>query len=144
MPVTQAKSGFGTKFQRSADNGVTYTSIAEIGDINGPDITKIFDDATNMESPDGFAESIAVGLHEAGNVTFNMAFIEGDTSQALLRTDNEAGTAAGYYRILSRDGTKAITMRGWPGKIGNAFPMRGKMVNAVDMKLTGKPVRVTL
>lgn len=138
MATTQAKGGFGTKFQRSADGGATYTTIAEVGDISGADITKITDDATHMESPNGFEEKIAVGLHQAAPVTFQMALLDADTTQALLRSDNAAGTAAGYYQLLMTSG-RILRFRGFVTKIGNSFPMRSKMVHSVEITVTGQP-----
>ncbi len=139
MARTAAKGGFGTKFQRSLD-GTTYTDIAEIYDVDGPAITKVTDDATHMQSDDGFAEKIAVGIHEAGDVTFQMAFLGGDAGQNALRNENEAGTDPGYFRIVTPT-SKTITFRGFVGNIGATYPMRGKMVNSVTINVTGKPVR---
>lgn len=138
MARTSAKGGFGTKFQRSLD-GTTFTDVAEIGDVNGPAVTKVTDDATHMQSDDGYAETIAVGLHETGDVTFSMALLDTDTSQNALRSDNQTGTEPPYYRIRFPSG-KMITFRGFVTNIGNAFPLRGKMMHDVTVKPTGKPV----
>lgn len=138
MARTSAKGGFGTKIQRSND-GTTFTDIAEIQDVDGPAISKVTDDATHMQSDDGYAEKIAVGLHEAGDVTFAMNLLDGDNSQNLLRQDNQAGTTPPYYRILMTSGKK-IDFRGFVTNISNSFPMRGKLVHNVTISVTGKPV----
>jgi hypothetical protein len=139
MARTSAVGGFGTKLQRSV-NGTTFTDVAEIGDVEGPAITKVTDDATHMNSDDGFTEKIAVGLHEAGDVTFSMHLIETDATQNALREDAQTGTTPPYFRILFVSGKK-IDFRAFVSSITLTTPMRGKIMHNVTLSLTGKPVK---
>lgn len=139
MPATQAKGGFATKFQRDSGGGV-FQDVAEIMDITGPEISQEIVDATNMGSPEGFTEKIAVGIRDAADVTFSMNLIQDDASQNGLLQDVLASTSRSY-RIIFPTGTKRISFTGLVKSIGHSFPMRDKMVNPVTITVTGKPLK---
>lgn len=141
MPATQAKGGFGTKLYR--DNGAgTFAELSEIMDVSGPEVSQETVDATHMASPNGFTEKIAVGLRDAGDVTFAMNLIQDDASHGLLEGDLLASTLSNY-RLVYPSGTKRISFSAFVKSIGPSFPMRDKMVRNVVLTVTGKPVRET-
>lgn len=137
--ATQAKGGFGTRFQRDPGTG-TFADIAEIMDVTGPEISQEIVDATHMGSADGYAEQIAVGIRAAGDVTFSMNFLLGDSSQADLEADINA-SALRPFRIILPGGTQRWAFSGYVRSIGASYPMRDKMVRDVVIAITGKPVR---
>lgn len=137
--ATQARGGFGTKLYRDNGSG-TFTAIAEIGDINGPELTQIMEDATNMDSPNGWGEKIAVGLREAGDVSFQMHLLQDDSTQNALLSDLGASTLSNF-RIVLAGGTKRWAFSGYVTKIGQSYPLKGKMMNDVTIAITGRPVK---
>lgn len=137
--ATQARGGFGTKLYRDNGSG-TFTAIAEIGDINGPELTQIMEDATNMDSPNGWGEKIAVGLREAGDVSFQMHLLQDDSTQNALLSDLGASTLSNF-RIVLAGGTKRWSFSGYVTKIGQSYPLKGKMMNDVTIAITGRPVK---
>ena len=138
MAVTKARSGFGTLFQRG--DGATpevFTTIAEVMDVEGPEKKVNFDDATHMESPDQYAEFIPT-MKESGSVTFNVSFLPDDGTHASLNTDLEAMTKRNF-RIVLPSATKRWEFTGFVEILGASHPVKGKMVRAVSIKVTGKP-----
>lgn len=136
--MSQAKGGFKTKLYREDPTG-TWQQVSEILDVTGPAVSQVLEDATHMDSADGYAEKIAVGLREVGDVTFQMHFLQDDASQAGLRADLNASTLRNY-RIVFPPATKRIAFDGFVANIGAAFPVRGKMVRDVTISITGKPL----
>lgn len=135
MAATQAKGGFGTKFYRDDGTG-TFVAIAEVGDISGPERSQILEDATHMESPSGWAEKIAVGVKEGGDITFQAAFLQDDASQAALRSD-VGSTTKRNYRIVFPSGNKRLSFAGFVQRIGATYPVKGKMVTDFTISVTG-------
>lgn len=142
MSATLAKSGFGTKFQR--DNGAgTFQDISEIMDFTGPETSQDIVDATHMGSPGGWAEKIATGVRDAGEVSFPMNFIPGDASQALLEADSKSSSSR-KYRVIFSDGVHGQELTGIVKTVGKSLPMRDKMVSNVVIAITGEPVDITI
>ncbi len=139
MPATQAKGGFGAKLFRDDGTG-TFVAVAEVLDINGPELTQIIEDATNMDSPNGWGEKIAVGVREAGDVTFQMHMLQDDTTQNSLYADLGASTKRNF-RLVYPSGTKRLSFSGFVQRIGHAYPVKGKIVNDVTVSITGQVVK---
>lgn len=139
MAKTNAKTGFGTKVYRG--DGATpevFVAIAEIGDVTGPEKRLQTEDATHMESPDGYVEKIPT-IREAGDVSFDMHLIEGNTTQSPLFEDLDNGTERNF-RLVFPSGTTRISFAAFVTSIGPSFPVKGKMVRSVTLSVTGKPV----
>lgn len=137
--ATQARGAFGTLLQRDDGTG-TFVTIAEVMDINGPAISHVIEDATNMDSPSGWAEKVAVGVKEAGDVTFQVHTIHSNATQDGLRSDLVAGTARNY-RVIFPGGAQRLAFAGIVSNIGNAYPVRGKLMNDVTIAVTGPVVK---
>lgn len=138
--MAQARGGFKTKlFRDAAGDGSNWQQIAEINDVNGPEISQVIEDATHMDSPDGYAEKIAVGLREAGDVTLQLHLLQDDASQSAIRADLNASTLRNY-RIVLPSGTKRISFSAFVASLNHTFPIRGKMMYDLTLSITGKPV----
>lgn len=143
MAANRARGGFGTLIQRGDGGGTEiFTTIAEALDIDGPEQKQLTEDATHMESPNGWAEKISLGVKEAGNVTFQMHFVPDDTTHALLRTDLNAGTKRNF-RIVVAGATKRWEFAAFVESIGASHPVKGKMVRPVSLVVTGEPLLVS-
>jgi len=139
MPATQAKGGFGTKLYRD-DGAGTFVPVAEVLDVDGPELSQIVEDATNMDSPNGWAEKIAVGVREAGDVTFPAHLLQDDATQNSLLTDLGASTKRNF-RIVYPSGTKRLSFSGFVQRIAHAFPVKGKMMHNITLSITGQVVK---
>jgi hypothetical protein len=140
MAATRAKTGFGTRIYRGdgASPTETFVAIAEIGDVSGPELRLQTEDATHMESPNGYVEKIPT-IREAGDVTFDMHLIEGEITQSPLFDDlNES--ALRNFRLVFPSGGTRIAFKAYVTSIGPSFPVKGKMVRSVTLSITGKPV----
>lgn len=137
--ATQAKGGFGAKLYRDDGTG-TFVAVAEVLDINGPEFSQIIEDATNMDSPNGWGEKIAVGLREAGDVTFQMHMLQDDASQGNLYSDLGSSTKRNF-RIVYPSTTKRLAFSGFVQRIGHSYPVKGKLVNDVTISITGQVVK---
>lgn len=138
--MAQAKGGFKTKLYRDSDGAGTWQQVSEILDVTGPSVSQVIEDATHMDSADGYAEKIAVGLREAGDVSFQMHLLQDDASQSGMLADLNASTSRSY-RLVLPSGTKRWSFTGFVQSIGASYPVRGKMVNDVVITITGKPVK---
>ncbi len=140
MAATLARSGFGTLLQRG--DGATptegFTTIPEVGDINGPAKSLLMVDATHMESPNGYEEKIPA-IKQGGDVTFPVQFIPGNATQAGLEADLEAQTKRNFRLILAGN-THRWSFSAYVQNIGPSYPMKDKMVQDVTLSITGKPV----
>ena len=139
MTATQAKGGFGAKLYRDDGTG-TFVAVAEVLDINGPELSQIIEDATTMDSPNGWGEKIAVGVREAGDVTFQMHMIQDDTTQNSLYSDLGSSTKRNF-RLVFPSGTKRLAFSGFVQRIGQSYPVKGKLVNDCTVSITGQVVK---
>ena len=142
MAATQAKSGFGTLFQRG--DGATpteaFTTVAEVTSISGPRETLEFVDATHMESPNAYREKIPTLLN-SGQVTIGQQWLAGDTSQNNLRLDMR-NRVKRNFRILPPGSGKKITFSGLVVDVGREFPLDNKMTADVTIEVSG-PVEIS-
>lgn len=94
MAKTRAIAAIGTLIQASdqTDPGTeepynyNYTTLAEVRDITGPELTAEEIDVTNHSTEGFFGESIP-GFLDAGALTFDMNMIQADPTQALFLAD---------------------------------------------------------
>ncbi len=140
MARTQARGGFGTKILVGDGAGSeTFTELGEVRDVSGPELRHVIEDATHMASDDGWAESISVGLKEAGPITFDLHNVPDSTMQAALRADLEAGTLRNF-RLVFPGATKRIELSAFVESMSPNFPVRGVTTWSVSLRVSGRPV----
>lgn len=137
MSATQAKSGFGTLFQRG--DGATpteaFTTVAEIKNIRGPEEILETVDATHMESPQGFRERVTT-LLDAGQIVLAMQFVPGDTSQNNIRND-QRNKVRRNFRIVFPGASLRFEGQGYVTNIGNEYPLDNVMTRDTTIQCTG-------
>lgn len=138
--ATRAKGGFGTKLARSTD-GINFTTIAEVGDIDGPGKESVIVEATNMDSPDNRTEKIAVGLIDEGDVSFPVHLLDAEPTHQALENDMELAISR-TFKITPKGATKAYQFTALVKSIGRSFPLRDKMVRNITLTVTGKVTEV--
>lgn len=95
MP-TGARIGYGNALALSTD-GSTWVTLAEVRNFNPPSANIELIDATNMDSPNRWREDVS-GLVEGGDMSVEMNFIPGSTTDQTIRAMIDAAAAI-YCRI---------------------------------------------
>lgn len=137
--ATGARAGFGALLKRGdGGNPEAFTTIAEVTNI-GEVTTKLnVVDATHMESADAHMEKIPTIL-ESGDITVDLNFLPGDTTQTALRND-AMNRSLRNFQITVPGTAKVFSFSAYVTSIGPAIPHDGKMVQSVTLTPTGKIV----
>lgn len=142
--MTAVKSSFGT-FLQSGDGATpeNFTTIAEVGDISGPAVSRDTEEVTNHSSPDAYEEFIST-IKRSGEVTFPINFIPDhathDQSTGLLSW-LDSGVLKNFRMLLSTTGRRwqfAALVTNFEG----VAPVVGKHSGDVTLKISGKPFLV--
>ncbi len=116
------------------------TAIAQIQDIDGPDLSTDTDEITNHDSPDGVEEFIAT-IKRTGEVTFPLVFLGSDATH-----DGDTGLIQGWA-----DRSLDAYVMTYPGEGGswtfNAYvtgfkmtaPVNGHLAADVTLRPSGAP-----
>lgn len=135
MP-TAARAAFNTSLEKgNGANPEVFTRIAEVKDISGPAGRRLFEEATNMDSPGGWAEWVPTTL-EAGDVTFQLNLLQDNVTHRGLVTDRDSGTLRNW-RLVHPSGTRRISFSGYVQEIGHESPVKGIQMTPVSIKITG-------
>lgn len=137
--TASAKNTFGVIFKLAVSPGVPAT-IAELTDLDPPEVTRDTIDATSHDSTGGAAEYITDGVYDNGELTLEGHLIGGSTAEDLFY----AGLASGAlhlwnYTIKAASGTETRSGSGYitsfkPG----AMPVKGgKQTFSAKIKVTG-------
>ncbi len=144
MPPTEARSGFGTLFQRGdgATPTETFATVAEVRNISGPNITRDTDDATHMESTNGWREYIST-LRDGGEVTLELNLAPSSTNAGNLFADLSDDTARNYRLAFPATGggtAKRFSFAAFQTAASPTSPHDGRMAMSATFKITGEPI----
>lgn len=128
---------YGATVERSVD-GVTWTTIPECKGVAIPVVTTEYQDATSLDSTNGFMEYVK-GLKDAGVISVPCGYTSAGYTQQLT---DQAAAAATYYRTtLKANPTQAtgdiFEFRGFPtpelesGSVGDLVGM------SISIRTTG-------
>jgi len=127
--MSLARVGRGTVIAYSADN-VTFTPLAEVLDITGPEFDLAQIEVTNQDSPAGFREFIP-GIADPGTLSFDLNYIKTTmTSVANLRGVNR------YWKVTFNDNS-VWAGQGFINKHGQMTPHSEVMAIRVEIKCSG-------
>lgn len=130
-----ANIGYGSALAVSLD-GAAFNNVAQVVDINGPDVSVKSVQMTNNDSPNangvGFHEKIP-GLVDAGSVTVNIIH-----KKATLVALYALVGLLRYWRITYVDGT-VWTCQGFITKMPPGDPLEGAQTIDLTIEWTGKP-----
>ena len=145
MARTQARLGYGTLVQRG-DNvdgaSVTYTTVAEVRDIQLPQRTLELQDATHQESPDGYMEFIP-GLKDGGEVSFEVNWLPDNSGQSGLVDDFENRVRRDWKIIESNTAASYWTFTAYVSQISPQAPVNGVARSNFTLRISGKPTLTT-
>lgn len=118
------------------DGAEIFTSIAEVRNVQAPDLAQSQNEVTHMESPSRAREFIA-GLLDAGTIKVDLGFIPGSVGHQQLVTDM-AGGLKRNWKVLWPDNSYAI-MNCFPIGISPTAPVDGVITASVTFKVSGWP-----
>ncbi len=128
---TNAKLGLGTLLKQGV------TTIAEVVSISGPGLKRDTIDATNMGSTAPGREYI-FGLLDGGEVTLEVNFLPGDTTQQGLYHNMISGTTYLPFSIVWTDGT-TWTFNAFVTAFQPTGKVEDKLSASITLKITGVP-----
>lgn len=141
--MTSATSSHGTLL-KMGDGGSpteTFTTVAEVGDISGPEMMANTSDATSHDSG-GWTETITT-VKDLGEVTFDVNLVPGDGTH-----DGSTGLEAAYLDGLAHNfkivydnvtGDPEDAFAALVTKFSKGAPVDGKLTASVTLKGTGAP-----
>lgn len=133
--MSNAFSGAGTTFGRGTSQTGTFTPIAEINSISGPDKSRNTIDTTSLDTADGYKTFIA-GFRDSGQITLEMNFTR--ATYELINDDFESDDQI-WYRISLPDSEETkLTFLGLVINSGAAIPLEDKVTASVTIKISGK------
>lgn len=145
--ATGAKIGRKAQFLREDTvGGGTYTAIAEIKSISGPNVARDAVEATSNDSSDDFAEFIP-GIADAGEVTLTLnARPDNATHGAAsgLAYDADNGTARAYqvkFPQFNAVSPPTLTFTAFCTGFEITSETRSVVTCVAKFKITGKPTR---
>jgi hypothetical protein len=140
--MTNALSSFGTLLKIGDGGGTeTFTTIAEVLDINGISLKSSTEDATNHSSPGGFEEKI-VTLLSMGPIKFGINFIPTAATHSY-----STGLIKDWFNKTKRNfqlvfPDVAHTTWGYSAFVTNVDikgVVKGKLAADVSLDVTGQP-----
>lgn len=137
--MTNAIAGPG--FLLQVDISGTYTTIAEVKDINGPETSVDIVDVTNQDSPDNF-EEIMPTLKRGGTTSFDVNFVPTDATHdsdsGLLFYLN--GRSKESWQIVIPGTGKSVQFDGYVVKWGPKFPVANVASASMEIRVSGPVV----
>ena len=91
----------GTQLKLGAGSPLSYTEIPEVNSFNGPTGSANIIDVTDLGST---AKEKLTGLHDNGQLSFEMNFIPDNAQHAALRAAKENSTMC-HLQLIFSDGT---------------------------------------
>jgi len=132
---------FGTLLQLGDGAGPeVFTTIAEVKDIDGPDISMDTEDITPHDAVGGWEEFIPTILR-SGEVTFDLNFVpsnaqHGDTSGGLINLLKNR-TKRNFKLVLPTSPTYTWAFAAYVTGFSNSMPVGGVLGASVTLKVTG-------
>lgn len=143
--ATQAIAAIGTLLKAGdSASPEAFTTLAEVRDIDGPNMTAEEIDVTNHSTTGNFAESIP-GLLDAGSLTFSYNWVYSDASQQLLESDYLARTRRNYQLVFPVDAAgTSVADRTWQflayvQNLGASAPVRDALTRPTTLRVVGAP-----
>lgn len=134
--ASNAFSGVGTKFKRSdMASSPTFSDIAEVNSIDGPNMSRDTIDVTSLDSTGGYREFIG-GFRDGGEVTLEMNFTL--TGYAQMKADFESSSRVNYQIVLPDSGATTFDFSALVTSLGTAIPMDDKVTSSVTIKISGQ------
>jgi len=117
-----------------------FGTIAEVGDIKGPELTRDDIDATTHDSPNDFEETIA-GLKKSGNVTFKVNWNPSDPTHAGTGSLWDLyGTGVETAFTITTPRGDVVAFNASVAGLGPDYPVNGLISADIVLKVTGEVI----
>ncbi|WP_417723956.1 phage tail tube protein [Salipiger sp.] len=131
--MTNAKTGYGSKFGIEGETPGEYVDQAEIVRIKLPGYTRDEEEATHLQSPDRYKEFIAA-MKEAQPVEIEFNWIASESDAMLAAFEAETGK----YQITAPNGVR-LQFSGYFLTYSPPELTNGKMSATATIRPSGKP-----
>lgn len=140
--MTDALSSFGTLL-KIGDGGdpESFTTIAQVLDISGPELEQRREEATSHSSPGGWVEKVGT-LLDGGEVSFDLHFIPThathDATTGLI-ADMVNRTKRNFQLVFPDASNTTWAFTALVATFGSTEPVEGKLEGSVTLDITGQP-----
>lgn len=142
MSTSNAIPAFGT-FLKAGDGAMseTFTTVAEVKSITGPQMTAKIDDVTNHSTGVPWREKLST-LLDAGSIDFDLNFVPSDATQSAssgLLNDFKNRTRRNF-KLVFPDGIPTTWL--FTGIVKNfkiMAPVDGVLTANLSVEITGQP-----
>lgn len=122
--------------------GTAYTTIGQIRDISGPEVSRGEIEVTTRDSTE-FWEEFLKGFKSGGNVTFDLVLdtalaSHGTAATGLLSDLQNESTMPAWQ--MPFPGSKQVTFDGFVTAYPPAAPLKDAFTAGITVKITGKPL----
>lgn len=133
--MSEAIAGVGAQFKRSnMASSPTFTAIAEVNDINGPNLSRGTYDTTSLDTAGGYRTFIG-GFRDGGEVQLEMNFTVGGYDA--MKDDFESSVPVDYKIIFPDDGQTELAFTGLVTALGVKIPTDDKVTASCTVKISG-------
>lgn len=138
-----AISAFGTLLKKGdgATPTETFTTIAEVLDIDGPELGLDTEESTSHDSVDGWEDFVATILR-SGEVSCEINYVPTnathDASTGLIK-DMTGRTKRNFKLVFPNASTTTFSFTAYVTKVQPKAPVNGKLTADITLKITGKP-----
>jgi predicted secreted protein len=134
------KDAFGSEFKRDSDGAGTFTTIANVSDLSGPEREREAIEVTAHDSPDQYREFVK-GLKDGGEVTVTLNYDPANNSHSALDADFEEDELRDYQVVIlpGDDDEYTWEFSAMITSLGDSFPVDDRMERDVTVKISGKP-----
>jgi len=137
-----AFEAYGTLLQRGDGGGPeTFTSIAELTSVSGPNLSMDTIDVTHMGSANAYREFIA-GLKDGGDVSMDVNFLPADATQNMaagIMADLDARTKRNFQVVWSDTAATVWSFSAFVTGFSPSSSLGDKLSATITLKITGKP-----
>lgn len=133
--MSNAVSGIGAKFKRSdMASSPTFTAIAEVTNIDGPNKSRDTIDVTTLDSDGGYREFIS-GLRDGGEVQLDISYTY--SGYDLINDDFEDDNARDYQITLPDADKTVLQFSALVTALGLQVPMEDRITCNTTLKISG-------
>ncbi|MFZ1396708.1 MAG: phage tail tube protein [Candidatus Promineifilaceae bacterium] len=137
--------GFLVTLQWDPSGGTTLTTIGQIMDINGPEVSRDEIEVTTRDSTEYWMEFIK-GMKNGGNISFgvvlDLSLATHGTAATGILSDLQSETTMPAWKI-NFPNSRQCTFDGFITAFPPAAPMKDALTADITVKVTGKPVFAT-
>ena len=118
--------------------GETFTNVAEVKSISGPNTSSQIIDVTHMESDNSTREFLP-SLIDPGEISFQVNYLPNNATHSGLSTDQRNRTKRNFQLVFSNAAATTLNFAGYVTAVGITAEIESVLQGAVTIKLTSWP-----